>query len=294
MDSTSRDVIAARTSNGMFSRTDVAPESGVKSSTQGVECPSALRPFFGYYGGKWKNAVKHYPVPSFSRIVEPFAGSAGYSLRYADREVVLCEIDPILAAVWKYLIAVKPKEILDIPDFPSDGDVEDLKICQEAKWLVGFWLNRGVTSPRRSPSRWMKEGVRPGSFWGERVRRTIASQVDAIRHWKVYNVSYLQCPLSKAATWFVDPPYEVAGRHYRFGSSQINYSALAEWCKSRPGQVIVCENDGANWLPFMQLADVKTTRRDTRSEEVYWHRPAQDELVNTLARKSSSPKKVFT
>jgi hypothetical protein len=229
-----------------------------------------LRPFFGYYGGKWRDALKHYPEPQHATIVEPFAGSAGFSLRYAARKVILCEVDPVLAAVWRYLIRVKAKEILSIPDLAPGESVDDLKVSQEAKWLVGFWLNRGAASPRKSPSKWMREGIRPGSFWGDRVRNTIASQVDAIRHWELHNRSYADCPAPRAATWFVDPPYEAAGRYYRFGSGQIDYPALGAWCKSRPGQVIVCENGGATWLPFRDLAEVKTTRADRRSKEVYW------------------------
>ena len=229
-----------------------------------------LRPFFGFYGGKWRDALKHYPEPAHATIVEPFAGSAGYALRYAHRRVILCEIDPVLAEVWRYLIRVKPKEILSIPDLQPDWSVDNLKVSQEAKWLVGFWLNRGIASPRKSPSKWMRDGIRPGSFWGPRVRHTIASQVDSIRHWQVHNCSYLECPTPRAATWFVDPPYEGAGRHYRFSSAHIDFAALADWCKSRPGQVIVCENKGATWLPFRELADVKTTRADRRSREVMW------------------------
>jgi hypothetical protein len=229
-----------------------------------------LRPFFGYYGGKWRDALKHYPPPQHNTVIEPFAGSAGYSLRYAHSKVILCEIDPVLSEVWRYLIRVKSKEILAIPDLATDQSVDDLNICQEARWLVGFWLNRGTASPRKSPSKWMRDGIRPGSFWGDRVRRMIASQVDAIRHWRILNCSYDECPTSRAATWFIDPPYEAAGRHYRFGSEQIDYDALAAWCRSRPGQVVVCENEGARWLPFRDLADVKTTRADRRSKEVVW------------------------
>jgi hypothetical protein len=55
-----------------------------------------VRPFFGYYGGKWRDSVKHYPKPQFETIIEPFAGSAGYSLRYASHNVRLYEIDPPL------------------------------------------------------------------------------------------------------------------------------------------------------------------------------------------------------
>ena len=248
--------------------------------------PPQLRPFFGYYGGKWRNALKHYPPPEFDTIVEPFAGSAGYALRYADRKVILCELNPVLTEVWRFLIRAKPKEILSIPDVKLDGSVEDLKVIQEAKWLVGFWLNRGTASPRPSPSKWMRAGIRPGSFWGKLVRERIASQVDAIRHWKVFNFSYADCPKVATATWFIDPPYETAGKHYRFGSEKMDYEALAAWCKSRPGQVIVCENEGATWLPFRELADVKTTRRARRSKEVIWL--SDEELQHKRVQRSGT------
>lgn len=240
------------------------------SYASGSGSVSLLRPFFGYYGGKWRDALRHYPEPTFDTVIEPFAGSAGYSLRYADRRVILCEIDPVLAAIWRYLIKAKSSEILAIPDLEHDQSVDDLKLCQEAKWLVGLWLNRGIASPRKTPSKWMRDKIRPGSFWGERVRKTIASQVNAIRHWKVLNGSYVDCPTSRKATWFIDPPYEKAGKHYRFGSELIDYDALALWCRERSGQVIVCENAGANWLPFRDLGDVKTTRSNRRSKEVVW------------------------
>jgi hypothetical protein len=91
-----------------------------------------MRPFFGYYGGKWRDTIKHYPSPEHKIIVEPFAGSAGFSIRYADHKVIQCELDPVIAAVWQYLIRVKPREILSIPDvFPGES-IDDLNICQEA------------------------------------------------------------------------------------------------------------------------------------------------------------------
>ena len=110
----------------------------------------------------------------------------------------------------------------------------------------------------------------PGHSGGDRVRTTIASGVVALRHWKVFNCSYSDCPVTAPATWFIDPPYEGAGKHYKFGSEGIDFVALAEWCRSRKGQVIVCENDGAAWLPFRELASVKTTRAHRRSKEVVW------------------------
>lgn len=255
--------------------TDARPRTlnrtpAVAPRTTRAEVDRGLRPFFGYYGGKWRNALKHYPEPIFDTIVEPFAGSAGYALRYAARKVVLCEIDPTIASVWKYLIRVSSEEIRSLPLLKGSESVDDLNVCQEAKWLIGLWLNRGVAAPRKTPSKWMRDGIRPGSFWGERVRQTIAAQVDQIRHWKIKACSYEDCSIERPATWFIDPPYEQAGRYYRYGCADVDYKALAKWCRTRPGQTIVCENEGATWLPFRALADVKTTRARSRSKEVYW------------------------
>jgi site-specific DNA-adenine methylase len=234
--------------------------------------PGGLRPFFGFYGGKWRDSLKHYPQPECGTIIEPFAGSAGYSVRYAERKVILGDKDPIIFGVWHYLLHASAADILRLPDLEPGQTVADLAIGQEARWLIGFWLNRGASRPRTGPSAWMRDGIRPGSFWGDRVRRTIASQVDRIRHWKVYNCSYEDLPGAKSATWFVDPPYQQQGKHYRHGADNIDFPALAKWCRSRSGQVIVCENEGADWLPFKALADVKTTRRGSRSAEVVWIR----------------------
>lgn len=186
-----------------------------------------LRPFFGFYGGKWRDTPRLYPPPEHKTIVEPFAGSAGYSLRFPSKRVFLYERDPIIVGVWQYLIRVKSTEILKLPDLGPDESVDDLKVCEEARWLIGFWLNRGVARPRKRPSRWMRDRIRPGSFWGERVRNTIPGQVDQIRHWKVRNKGYDRCRVTTEATWFIDPPYRVAGRHYRFGPDDIDrYSPL--------------------------------------------------------------------
>ena len=229
-----------------------------------------LRPFFGYYGGKWRDTPQRYPAPEYQALIEPFAGSAGYATRHHDRSVALYEADPIVAGVWSFLIRAKSSEILRIPDIGPDDHVESLRACPEARWLVGFWLNRAVTSPRPRPSKWMREGIRPGSFWGERVRAMIAAQVPFIRHWRIHNLSYAECLQQGPATWFIDPPYELAGRHYRYGSSLLDYRELARWCRARLGQAIVCENAGATWLPFKPVGDAKTTRRGTLSSEVCW------------------------
>jgi hypothetical protein len=107
-------------------------------------------------------------------------------------------------------------------------------------------------------------------YWGERIRERIASQVESIRHWKISQASYEGIP-NQPATWFIDPPYEIAGRAYRF--HEIDYPALGQWCRSRGGQTIVCENAGATWLqfqPFRTIKGLEGRRGGKRSEEVIW------------------------
>jgi site-specific DNA-adenine methylase len=232
-----------------------------------------LRPFFSFYGGKWRDTPRYYPEPVHDTVIEPFAGSAGYSVRYYWKKVILCEPDDNIFGVWDFLLNASDADIANLPDrIEPSGTVDDLAITQEAKNLIGFWLNRGVASPRKRPSKWMRDDIRPGSFWGERVKTTIRTQLRYIRHWEVRHTRYQDLRLSRAATWFIDPPYQVTGGHYRWDSNLIDYDHLAAWCRNRRGQVIVCENEGASWLPFKDLGHTKTTRKGTRSKEVLWHR----------------------
>ena len=105
-----------------------------------------LQLFFTYFGGKWRIA-QHYPYPKYDTIIEPFAGSAGYSLHYPERKIILCDIDPIICGVWDYLIKSSESDILALPTVIEDTRL--LNVCQEAKWLIGFWLNKGSISPRK-------------------------------------------------------------------------------------------------------------------------------------------------
>jgi len=226
-----------------------------------------LKPFFGYFGSKWRLA-KRYPDPEHSTIVEPFAGSANYALLHHESQVILNDLDNNITKCWRYLITATEREILSLPDI--DGDVDDYDIPEGAKILIGFWLGRGLAYPCKRPHSWSRkpEYQKGAQFWGEAVRQRIASQLQFIRHWQVKTVPYDQLA-DIEATWFVDPPYDnAAGKRYRVNNLGIDYADLASWCKSRTGQVIVCENQGASWLPFQTLTTIRGTRKN--SVEVYW------------------------
>lgn len=231
-----------------------------------------LKPFFTYFGGKWR-AAPHYPKPEHDTIIEPFAGSAGYSLRYPGRNVVLNDLDPKVAGTWDYIINAPESEILALPLYDGTWEtVSDLNLPQEARWLIGWWLNKGCAQPCSKPSTWMLGGTRPSSFWGEAIRERIASQQAHVRHWAIVNMDYTHLPAMRG-TWFIDPPYRVAGKKYRHGSENIDFAGLGEWCSSRSGQVIVAENDGASWLPFRYFRDIQASPGKGRarvSREVIW------------------------
>ena len=183
-------------------------------------------------------------------------------------EVELWDLDPVVCGIWQYLIRASEAEILSLPDLDGDQSVQDLNVCQEARHLIGFWLNKGTTHPAHVPGAWYRSKIRPLSSWGPQVRQRIASQLGAIRHWKIRQGSYEDIP-NPAATWFVDPPYVGKGYRYRCGSQRLNFPKLGEWCKSRSGLVVVCEQEGAEWLPFVELASIKSARAN-RSMEMVW------------------------
>ena len=98
-----------------------------------------LKPFFTYFGGKYRVAP-HYPKPEYPTIIEPFAGAAGYSLRYANYKIILVEKNKRIAALWRWLIRASKDDVLCIPtwkkEFESVDDIPAL-LKQETWWGFG-------------------------------------------------------------------------------------------------------------------------------------------------------------
>ena len=257
-----------------------------------------LAPFWNYYGSKHRIAGR-YPSPRTSRVIESFCGSAAYACCYHWLDVLLVDSNPRVCGTWDYLIHAPESEIRSLRLLGPDEGPDDLgNVPQEARWLVGFNIATADAEPAKSPRAWWRKyhpsnpekQAYAGKFWGERRRERIASQQRRIRHWKVREAFYWESP-DVYADWFVDPPYQGrAGKHYTFGSDQLDYDALAAWCKERRGQTIVCENAGADWLPFVPFYTARGTEgrgRSGISREVIWHRsdepPVQASLFDCAA-----------
>lgn len=246
-----------------------------------------LRPFIRYYGGKWR-AAPRYPTPMHRTIVEPFAGAAGYSMRYPDHYVVLVERYAVIAEMWRYLIAVPASEVRRIPCVDA---VDDLPAWVPAggRAIVGFAMNDATTAPCKVLSAGRKTMRAAGSHlegWTEAKRERVASQVERIRHWQIIEGDYTEAPDIKA-TWFVDPPYNNRAGSY-YVHSALDYASLGAWCRARRGQTLVCENDGATWLPFEPFATFQRnpmSGADGGSKEVLWSNlPIPGQLPLLVAR----------
>lgn len=236
---------------------------------------------FSYYGGKSK-VIKLYPPPAYERVIEPFAGSARYALMYRDRKVWINDTYEVIYRIWKWIQQASRKDILSLPDITENSAEFNLDdhdyLSQEEKWLIGFMLGKGQSRPnRKKMSPWSIEdnNTRKTKEF-HRFREDLLSIQGKISHWKITCIDYAELPNIRA-TWYIDPPYQKGGEHYV--KKFTDFEALGEWCKSRKGEVIVCEGKGADWLPFHRLCDSSqykgnsTIRDDPQiQQELIWYK----------------------
>lgn len=213
---------------------------------------------FSYFGGKAKLAHL-YPRPLHDTIIEPFAGSARYALLYPDREVILIDRYKVIVDIWNWLINKACTEtLLSLPRFRSYERIEHEDPV--IRNFLAFQYCQGTEGPR----------IRAGAYRkpSESNFREMGKMLERIRHWKVIHGNYTDAP-DIEATWYIDPPYQHAGTRYFYGSQTIDYKGLGQWCRSRRGQVIVCENMGATWLPFERLTTFQG-QKTVKDEAIYY------------------------
>jgi hypothetical protein len=224
-----------------------------------------LQIFFPYFGGKHRLAPR-YPAPRHEWIIEPFAGSAGYATRYPGRRVLLIERNETVAGIWRYLTRATEREVLALPLLAPGQRVATLDAPPEARALIGFWAHPGNATPGTKLTQW--PGIRAADTWSAVTRARIASQVPFIRHWQIRQASYETAP-DVEADWFVDPPYQVKGNRYPCSAGELDFAELGLWCRARRGQVVVCENTGATWLPFRHFTEARSVAAGV-SREALW------------------------
>jgi 16S rRNA G966 N2-methylase RsmD len=118
-------------------------------------------------------------------------------------------------------------------------------------------------APRRTATIRMTQRPNATNFTLNRI----ANNLYKIRHWDIRHASYESLE-NKQATWFIDPPYQFGGHSYRCSNKKIDFVKLAEWCKERNGQVMVCETTKATWMDFRPMTSHKT--RTGMQKEAVW------------------------
>ena len=219
---------------------------------------------FSYYGSK-SRIVHLYPPPKYGKIIEPFAGSARYALRYWDRDVLLVDKYEVIVRIWKWLQQCSERDITGLPALKTGEDLRKCGLSEEEMLFLGMCCGIASITPRFTVS----------AFAGEQNGRynrfgRIAKQLHKIRHWKIQHGSYEDIP-DEVATWFIDPPYQVGGQAYK--ESKIDYNRLADWSMNRSGQVIICENMQADWLPLLPLSIMRGANMKHQTEGMWTNMP---------------------
>lgn len=194
-------------------------------------------------------------------IVEPFAGSGAFSQHWRhDRDVILVDRDERLIDLWHTVQNMSVNDLNALPT-PVAGEYYDGVMDQLIKCAAASNGTGRMAGPLKCPARVER-------VWGGMIRRMVR-RVNDCRKWTIlcgdYTLAsdYVQEKYWGGARfcWFIDPPYAPQvkttktwfpmGEGYR--GDAIDYGALAEWCKTLRGQVIVCEREGADWLNFVPL-----------------------------------------
>lgn len=246
---------------------------------RGTKSLAITGPLFKWFGSKWL-AAPHYPEPECGTIVEPFAGGAGYSLRYSHKQVHIAEVNPHIFMLWKWLIEeATPDLILSIPlDVPIGTDIRSLGMSLGQSLLLKSWQRTNNVGNCWTISAW---GSKPGQ-WTANTRARVAYEHAAIRHWRIH-----KCGISLMrshpfeSTWFVDPPYLY---NYQYKAAlPCSYDDLGTLVAGLPGQVIACEavctktQSAPSYLPFREFRKCVTSRRKQtqshHSKELIYHKP---------------------
>lgn len=222
-----------------------------------------MKPFFPYYGSKYRLCKQgFYPAPKENDIiVEPFAGSACYSVCHCPEQAILFDSYWCIAGIWDYLIHASPSDIMNLPSVITH--IEELDCLPTgASNLIKFWLHKAPFSPATVIPAWYKKHRNPDTchIWSQAVKKRIAGQVDQIKGWSSYclpysgsdNFYYDFLRNGTDSFWFIDPPYSgKAGRKYK--EHDIDYDVLSDWVRNKgQARMIVCENEDLvhHWLDF--------------------------------------------
>jgi len=187
------------------------------------------------YSGSKARTLKRYPIVcNASTIVEPFAGSAAFSMTHLDKKIILCEADLRINSLWHYLKSV-----------PKDR----LHWLMSAKTAEGTDVRNipGLTDDERILIRLYTCGVYTGTLSCYKIYHhgfNLQKFIDA----DFSNVTVLS-DYTEAAQYdgpdtfmFIDPPYH--GTRSNVYDSSLDYRAVEDFILSLQCPYIVTYGEG--------------------------------------------------
>lgn len=233
---------------------------------------------WSYYGAK-TNIISLYPKPKYHKIIEPFAGTARYSLKYFENDITIVDKYKVVVDIWRYLQQCSIQDIRSLPHhFKPNQPLSDFTFdCDGARNLIGFLIGFGMERPRKTASS-KRMTERPNHI--NQALNKIEQNLFKIKHWNILEGTYDDLE-NKEATWFIDPPYQFGGHPYPESNKKIDFCDLSNFCKSRIGQVLVCENSKATWLNFKPFAQQKTRMKHWQKEVIWINSASEYDSVQT-------------
>src|SRR5262249_55726044 len=153
-----------------------------------------------FYGGK-RRLARFYPPPQHRVVVEPFAGSASYSVthlvpvkgvRAIDR-AILIEKDSRVCELWERLLAMDVSKLLEQP-IPKAGDR-----TSDFLYMTSACSNRIARTTEMTVTTRMPVVLK-------RMFRQMAAVLPHVKdRVEIIQGDYTEAP-DIEATWFIDPP----------------------------------------------------------------------------------------
>lgn len=224
---------------------------------------------FYYYGAK-NLLSRYYPIPKYELIIEPFAGSGAYSCYHLynnpNTRTILIDKNDDVAQTWDFLLSC------------SENDIINYKTPKIDEYAYDFLIKTCSASNAASKCLKMKYSSRISRVF-EIQKRRILNLLFIRERIRFIHGDYRDLE-NIEATWFVDPPYQVKqktktifqngdGYAKNCDSSSIDFDDLSDYCLSRAGQLIVCEKEGADWLPFSIFRKNKTSLNKNYNEVIF-------------------------
>lgn len=248
--------------------------------------PISLFRYFGAKNSQVKNKI--FSSPRHKIICEPFAGSGAYAVFFScqSHEIILNELDPEVHAMHKLIFEQTDYfESLGVPANKAEFDaITDIGY---KRWIRTFFNFSGATNrefPAPDTITYQTYFSKPNGeliiyksgkkntreYVGRQYliypKKKIIDMVKVIKEnctitlLNMDGAQLIKDNKDKLWTWFIDPPYKNKNGDEYGVENTLDYTSLADDILSLTGHKIVTEQEGATWLDFRHVLEVRSAK----------------------------------